>query len=411
MFDRALQVDALRGVAAFLVLLLHAAMLPYTGSDLPKLFSSTLSFLDPGRVGVVLFFIISGFVIPSSLSGPRLSGVRTFVFRRFFRLYPLFWLSMLIAMLPIGMNALPIEQFRIGANATMFPGLLGSYPLIGVYWTLEVEMFFYLICIVLFLVGCIRKPIVFLGLLIIAAAVQFMFFKMAGAIAISQLRGIEPQTYLFKAAIWLFGDGTTVPVGSTTNFFMGLHFASMMFGALLRFYYDNTIASRFARRTFILMTLGVVSFFMIYPVVKWYGGRLPWPVCQTSLSYAVPVALSLLALTPKFACPPLVSLGRWSYSLYLIHAPIVYFVYTWAKSADAPALLKEPVVQFSLSLSLSIGFAFVLFHVVERPMMRLGRRVTSARASGFSVRQGPNRWTGLLKNWRSRQDSNLQPAE
>ncbi|CAM5339645.1 hypothetical protein SSTU70S_04052 [Stutzerimonas stutzeri] len=48
---------------------------------------------DFGRIGVVVFFIISGFVIPASLRGPRGEDCRQFLIRRLFRLYPLCWLS------------------------------------------------------------------------------------------------------------------------------------------------------------------------------------------------------------------------------------------------------------------------------------------------------------------------------
>jgi len=47
-----------------------------------------------GGLGVLLFFAISGYVIPNSLRGTRVRGLKRFVIHRFFRLWPTFWLCL-----------------------------------------------------------------------------------------------------------------------------------------------------------------------------------------------------------------------------------------------------------------------------------------------------------------------------
>ena len=93
-------IDALRAIAALLVVWRHAEgiLLVDRTTEFAKL---VFSFIDPGRAGVVLFFAISGFVIPSSLRGKLTDGTRNFVIRRFFRLYPAYWLSIPIGWLAI----------------------------------------------------------------------------------------------------------------------------------------------------------------------------------------------------------------------------------------------------------------------------------------------------------------------
>ena len=51
--------------------------------------------IDVGRLGVIIFFAISGFVICRSFGGPREGAGKRFVIRRLCRLYPAYWVSML----------------------------------------------------------------------------------------------------------------------------------------------------------------------------------------------------------------------------------------------------------------------------------------------------------------------------
>ena len=67
---------------------------PASGSILRPAF---LDLFNAGRFGVALFFLISGFVIPFSFKEPR--PLLRFALSRFFRLYPAYWLSLMLALL------------------------------------------------------------------------------------------------------------------------------------------------------------------------------------------------------------------------------------------------------------------------------------------------------------------------
>ncbi len=79
-----------------------------------------------GALGVLLFFLVSGFVIPFSLEHRNLRG---FFVRRFFRLYPTLWICLLLTMTMLAVQAhflgtaLPFGKRTVGANAF----LLSSY--------------------------------------------------------------------------------------------------------------------------------------------------------------------------------------------------------------------------------------------------------------------------------------------
>ncbi len=127
------RLDSLRGMAALFVLASHI------GGALDERFLSLMLYrFDVGHVGVIAFFLISGRII-SIKHGPRV-----FLIRRFFRIYPLYWISVLL----IG-GSLPI----VLANLTMLPSLFGTDHINGGVWTLEVELAFYLSLIL-----CRRLP-------------------------------------------------------------------------------------------------------------------------------------------------------------------------------------------------------------------------------------------------------------
>ncbi|HET9337283.1 MAG TPA: acyltransferase family protein, partial [Sphingomicrobium sp.] len=129
-------IDALRGLAALSVVIQHSAELVGLG----------FGAFNGGRFGVLLFFLLSGFVIPFSFSGDE--PIRRFLISRFFRLYPAFWASLIAASL---VSFVPPGEFA--ANATMAPILFGQPLSVGAYWTLFFELCFYGLCILLFMSG------------------------------------------------------------------------------------------------------------------------------------------------------------------------------------------------------------------------------------------------------------------
>jgi len=81
------ELDALRGLAAFAVMLYH-----YTAGEGPRLNRAELLVSVPwGHFGVQLFFVISGYVILMTVRRVRTAG--EFAVSRFARLYPAFWVA------------------------------------------------------------------------------------------------------------------------------------------------------------------------------------------------------------------------------------------------------------------------------------------------------------------------------
>lgn len=139
--NRLVEIDALRGLAAMAVVLYHYTTWYvdlYHPATLP-----TLSFPD-GHYGVNLFFIISGFVIFMTLE--KTSRPMDFVVSRFSRLFPAYWVAIVLTYTITHMLGLPDRLVSLGSafgNLMMIHHMFGIPHVDGVYWTLEVELLFY----------------------------------------------------------------------------------------------------------------------------------------------------------------------------------------------------------------------------------------------------------------------------
>lgn len=133
--ERIAELDLLRFTAAAGVVLFHATEWPSQATALTH--ASTFGFM-----GVPLFFMISGFVI---LMTAQDRGGIEFINSRIARLYPSFWICVLLSALALTFLAHdPPSPAVIAANLTMQPRMLFHQPYLDpVYWTLVVEMKFY----------------------------------------------------------------------------------------------------------------------------------------------------------------------------------------------------------------------------------------------------------------------------
>ncbi|WP_313485678.1 acyltransferase family protein [Atlantibacter hermannii] len=104
--------------------------------------------VDLGAIGVAIFFLISGFVIPFSLHG---TSAREFLKKRALRIFPVYAVGFTLTLLMIGFSSVyynaKLPFTTLEALIHYIPGIrdiLDSKPIDGVVWTLEVEVKFYL---------------------------------------------------------------------------------------------------------------------------------------------------------------------------------------------------------------------------------------------------------------------------
>lgn len=140
--ERFESLDAIRGIAALSVLLCHYCYGYYVLFDVSE---NGISAARTFGLAVQLFFMLSGFVIFYSVNSNTL--VFTFLKKRFIRLYPTFWICLLISYASIkifGLPGLEVTGKEAFFNITMLPQFFGALKVDSCYWTLVPEFFFYL---------------------------------------------------------------------------------------------------------------------------------------------------------------------------------------------------------------------------------------------------------------------------
>jgi peptidoglycan/LPS O-acetylase OafA/YrhL len=152
---RLTELDALRGIGALCVLIFHYS------TRFHEIFPAAahVPFSFPGgNYRVLLFFTISGFAIFFTLD--RIGTVADFVVNRFARLYPAYLTAMLLTLSVEYMAhawSLMVGPGAILANMTMLQGFAFLPEVDGAYWTLTVEIAFYVCMVVLWKVTGMRR--------------------------------------------------------------------------------------------------------------------------------------------------------------------------------------------------------------------------------------------------------------
>lgn len=144
--DYAHEIDLLRFLAAVAVVIFHLSFRGHAADNLSPMRYGPLAEVGKyGYLGVDLFFMISGFVIMMSAIK---ASTKSFVISRMVRLYPAFWVCCTVTFLTILMignadNPFSFKDYLI--NMTMLEGFVYTPYIDGSYWSLTIEMRFYLL--------------------------------------------------------------------------------------------------------------------------------------------------------------------------------------------------------------------------------------------------------------------------
>lgn len=342
-------IDSMRAIAALLVVWLHTSeiFVKIAKPSMQDGLYDIAHFFDFGRIGVVIFFAISGFVIPSSLTGSKIEGVRSFLIKRFFRMYPLYWLS-----IPFGLITSwyiwgkDISAAAILWNFTMVQEAAGYPSIQGLYWTLQTELVFYALCVLLFLTGLLRSVWV-----LIALAALFTIAHLGPPVL---------------ALVGVHVPSIPSPALAT----MSLNLGVMFWGALFR--------SRSDQRTFPgVAKLALLGFIVAWCCLALYAMKMYsinpayWQLCAP---YAIGVLLfGVLAISKRVTSPFLVWLGTISYSIYLFHPVVLYTVAGAVQLSDLGWLKGWTTGGYMLvTVVLTVMLSAITYRCIEQPAMRFG---------------------------------------
>lgn len=340
-------IDGLRALAVILVFLNHAPVVLGGVGTGPNWLLALSHGLDFGRMGVVAFFAISGFVIPFSFRPRAAHPVADFALARGFRLFPAFWLSIIVSVaIMFWLRAIPISPAAIGLNATMVPRLFHAPMVNGAYWTLEVELAFYAIAALLFHAQILDN-------LVVLSSLCFIPFA------------------LFLSSQFTWFGGRLNPALSGDAFYFWLHVAIIFWGASLRRIWQG---ERVQWLPGVLLGLFSTYWLIYLPLHGVHVLARHQPVgnlIRAIGGYSVGMGLFALTLWTRPRWGGLMNrLGRISYSFYLLHGPVLYLV-AWIVARTGWHVRIELLCLASFALSLAA--AALSFQMIERPCIHLGR--------------------------------------
>ncbi|GGA88826.1 acyltransferase family protein [Puia dinghuensis] len=398
-----LYLEFVRGTASVGVLIYHLPESWFTPTEFRRFSMTTL-----GTDSVILFFILSGCVINISYS--RKPGSRwDFMSRRLLRLVPQFLLGVLFGLLAAWCLGKALPSFwQLLGNVFMVSTLQGfiveSYRVNSVVWSLSFEMFFYVIFMLT--IGRFRRKAVLCWLVIALCMIPFCYHlphigvadHFIAMFAFSAIWLVGYYVYEYRNLFYVDGYTAAISLG-TLPILSRLTFAAQWPGVdPLKHFLFAIVAIPFFRYCIqaapsgkklpifipVLVCVGVVALFLREP-----GYSL---LTKVMCTLTPPGLVLLFALIHRrgFAARAVVIvnrlgavLGKYSYSLYIVHVPIL--------------LLCSHYFHYSVALYLLVGLSsialltWLMESYFQPAVIRLFRGPAARRrARQMSVQQGPS---------------------
>ena len=282
--SRISELDSLRAIAALSVMFFHYTY-GFNHGD-------SHTFFHKGFMGVELFFVISGFVIFMTLQNTE--KPKQFIVSRFARLYPAYWFSVIMSFIlfsiPFFLNTQVQPNFKITsisfgrflANLSMLQSYFGIEHIDGVYWTLSVELVFYIIVLLIF---CTKK-LKYIEL--IGWGYVFLLFFTHRYVKSIDLTFIRYGLYFLAGIVYfhIYKDG----INLKKNFTLYLLLLATLLLNLKYFYYNLT-------EQLIVGLIYLIFIFLSLHKLEWLRFK------------------------------PLIFLGQISYSMYLLHENIGFLLF------------------------------------------------------------------------------------
>ncbi|SNY32690.1 acyltransferase family protein [Paractinoplanes atraurantiacus] len=400
--------DALRGFAAATVALFHLS--PFVLGRERHL--QIYSYFDFGKYGVLLFFLVSGYVIPMSLE--RHGSLRKFWIGRLFRIYPTYLFAIVTVGLFMALGFMPLNK-TMGAETitavlgqvTMLQDFVGIGGLITPFWTLSFEMAFYLIVAGLFVWGLHRLSAWWaagLAVLAIVAGTRLPDGLLGAAFA--HRRALAALLVLVLAAsLYAYFQGRRVLVLAAGAAGIGLVLLPMVNGhatktvvatsswqavLMLSVMFAGTVIYRLQHgqtgRRAAIAALSTV--FVCCVLTNWlHTGQRTELVRWTLVSIAVAGSFGLaFALRGKPMPAVLTWLGAISFSVYLTHIAVMNVVLHITPDEVIDSAFGWIVVG-SAFIAGTLALSSFAYRFVEQPGQKLGRRAQKRVDAVFGMEE------------------------
>ncbi len=378
--------DALRGIGATAVVAEH--MLPWLMPSLRP------TWFNLGMYGVLVFFLVSGYIIPASLE--HRGDVRAFWVSRVFRLYPLYLLVAAVVLVVAIWVPVRAEVARdvgsVAAHLTMLVDVVNGAGIVDTMWTLSYEMVFYLLVTALFTAGLHRRsgPVaVGFGVVAVGTGLVVTAPLLSGApVAVISAVVFAAGLACLLTGRWRVPAAYALGLMALTLLLFGSRV--IWFGAaILAVMFAGTAIHRWERGTGSLWPVALVA--ALVGVAPAWAPQAGWwwvrpDVWLPTIALAAATFAGAMALRHRRVPRLLVWLGLISYSLYLVHHPLL----RWLVQITGDVRALPLAAQLALAagyLAAVLAVSRLTYGFVELPMQRLGRRL-SARLSGTAAQRG-----------------------
>lgn len=352
-----------RFIASFLIVLLHMNM-----------------YHTYGGLSVTFFFVLSGFILTYNYKEQfkqiRKKELVSFYVSRFSRIYPVHILTfILIVLFPIAVNyplTLSSALTNLFLLQTYFP-TKEVFFFNGVSWSISVEMFFY--ALFPFIISLLLK----LKLkLVLALGVLFYLIVIGVTIA------INPPIPTFSVGWWIY---YAFPPMQFLSFFVGILFG-LVFLKL-----NNKTHRHFWLFTFLeCMSVGLFMFMHSIVVFLPFG-----PAFQMSLYHLPFIGLIVFVfafqgglVSKMLSFKPLVHLGEISYSTYMIHTVIIYYISVFFLPTITATYngIYHSWAQWTLII-IMLCLSDIMYRYLEMPMRKWIKQVYKVLATKKVEKQQP----------------------
>lgn len=318
--NRFASVELLRGLAALVVCLYHLTEgFANTGNFMKTLFHK-------GYLGVQVFFVISGFVIPLSMYKSRytLRHIGHFLAKRLIRIEIPYWISIFLYILKDaihqwikGYDAMPIDWGNVALHVFHANGLFPQFNrpwICGVYWSLAIEVQYYILIALCF-------------------------------------------TILFHTNIWLRWTGMIIWA------FCGIYASDKLVIWYTPYFLIGIVAAQHAVKLTSLWEFRAALILSLY-FVYWDRAMDHFLACIISVGVIFYVHPSR-----RWA----VLMGEISYSVYLNHILI-----GWTFLVILYEYYKVPydrTLMIGVATLLSVLFSYFFFHTVEKQAIKISQKI------------------------------------
>jgi peptidoglycan/LPS O-acetylase OafA/YrhL len=373
------ELESLRGLAMLLVSAFHIDLIVMARFHIPAgtIASPAIAYVRAGHTGVSLFFVLSGFLLGREFFGEIAGGEpvnrRRYAVRRALRILPLYYAVVVLASVSSATRTADVlhgAPYLLFLNAFMPSTVpLGSFS--GVWWSLATEVQFYLALPAI--AALLRPARRWLGVALLAAwAVAYAAFV---------FDGLRPPTFAGQQLLAhsLFGVAPLFLNGATAAW---LHVRA---GARARRWMAASVLFRYGGADLLLLAaMGSLGLLLRAIVHLGPAFDLPphqvWHLAEGLLWAAVLVLLldAPLRLKPVLSNRVLAGCGTISYSMYLIHVPLIAALLALARTTRLGSLTgwswRTALVMAALT-AVCFVVATATYALIERPCLALKSRL------------------------------------